>query len=97
MYVSFELITQFFAECVKWGKTAFNDGVEKTLKAIPSSNAIHLMIATASKMKDLAVAHNQLLCVPCVGGGLMIGPTHRTHGGREIAGHAECPAGPILL
>lgn len=50
-------------ESVKWGKTAFDMGVEETLKILPPNNPIHVMLNTATKLRDLAVAHTQSLNV----------------------------------
>ena len=52
-------------ECVKWGKTAYDFGVQETLKKLPANNTIHVVLETARKLRDLAVAHTQSLNV-CV-------------------------------
>ena len=50
-------------ECVKWGKTAFDVGVQETLAKLPTNNTIHVVIETAKKLRDLSIAHTQTLNV----------------------------------
>lgn len=50
-------------ECVKWGKTAYDFGVHETLQKLPSNNTIHVVLETAKKLRDLAIAHTQSLNV----------------------------------
>lgn len=50
-------------ECVKWGKTAYDFGVQETLKKLPVNNTIHVVLETAKKLRDLAIAHTQSLNV----------------------------------
>ena len=48
---------------MKWGKTAYDMGVEGTLKILPMNNPVHVLVDTAKKLRDLAIAHTQSLNV----------------------------------
>lgn len=57
------VISQYFTECGKWGKTAYDQGVKVALSTIPPNNVINLIVGVASKMREVAIAQQQLLCV----------------------------------
>ena len=55
--------SQYFQECGKWGKTAFDQGVKNALLALPDSNIVHLMINTTNKMKEISAVLDMKMCV----------------------------------
>ena len=54
---------QYTQESIKWGKTAYDMGVEETLKMLPLNNPVHVLLDTAYKLRDRAIAHTQSLNV----------------------------------